>query len=105
MENALTRNNNQVDAVVASNDGTAGGAIQALEEQKLAGKVRDDHPELLRTYVVVSPEAVMPAALDLPVIRDEANAFRVAYGVRGPSAWLRSRRASRSTRCPASRCR
>jgi D-xylose transport system substrate-binding protein len=39
MENALTRNNNQVDVVVASNDGTAGGAIQALEEQKLAGKV------------------------------------------------------------------
>ena len=39
MENALTRNNNQVDAVVASNDGTAGGAIQALAEQKLAGKV------------------------------------------------------------------
>jgi D-xylose transport system substrate-binding protein len=39
MENALTRNNNQVDAVVASNDALAGGAIQALEEQKLAGKV------------------------------------------------------------------
>ena len=39
MENALTRNNNQVDAVVVSNDGTAGGAIQALAEQKLAGKV------------------------------------------------------------------
>lgn len=39
MENALTRNHNQVDAVVVSNDGTAGGAIQALAEQKLAGKV------------------------------------------------------------------
>jgi len=39
MENALTRNNNLVDAVVASNDGTAGGAIQALAEQKLAGKI------------------------------------------------------------------
>lgn len=39
MENALTRNQNQVDAVVVSNDGTAGGAIQALAEQKLAGKV------------------------------------------------------------------
>jgi D-xylose transport system substrate-binding protein len=39
MENALTRSNNQVDAVVASNDGVAGGAIQALAEQKLAGKV------------------------------------------------------------------
>ena len=39
MENALTRANNQVDAVVVSNDGTAGGAIQALGEQKLSGKV------------------------------------------------------------------
>lgn len=39
VENALTRANNQVDAVVASNDGTARGAIQALEGQGLAGKV------------------------------------------------------------------
>jgi D-xylose transport system substrate-binding protein len=30
MENALTANNNKIDAVVASNDATAGGAIQAL---------------------------------------------------------------------------
>lgn len=39
VENALTQANNQVDAVVASNDGTARGAIQALEGQGLAGKV------------------------------------------------------------------
>jgi D-xylose transport system substrate-binding protein len=39
VENALTRLDNRVDAVVASNDGLAGGAIQALAEQKLAGKV------------------------------------------------------------------
>lgn len=39
MENALTRSGNKVDAVVVSNDGTAGGAIQALGEQKLLGKV------------------------------------------------------------------
>lgn len=38
-ENALTQANNNVVAVVASNDSTAGGVIQALEEQKLAGKV------------------------------------------------------------------
>lgn len=38
-ENALTQYSNNVVAVVASNDGTAGGCIQALEEQKLAGKV------------------------------------------------------------------
>ena len=38
-ENALTQANNNVVAVVVSNDGTAGGAIQALEEQRLGGKV------------------------------------------------------------------
>jgi D-xylose transport system substrate-binding protein len=38
-ENALTQANNNVVAVVASNDSTAGGVVQALEEQKLAGKV------------------------------------------------------------------
>jgi len=39
VENALTVHDNRVDAIVVSNDGTAGGAIQALEEQRLAGKV------------------------------------------------------------------
>src|SRR5690606_12725132 len=39
MEQILTSNNNEVDAVVASNDGTAGGAIAALEAQGLAGSV------------------------------------------------------------------
>ena len=39
MENALTANNNKIDAVVASNDATAGGAIQALSAQGLSGKV------------------------------------------------------------------
>jgi D-xylose transport system substrate-binding protein len=38
-ENALTQNNNDVQAVLVSNDGTAGGVVQALEAQKLAGKV------------------------------------------------------------------
>ena len=39
MENALTAADNKIDAVIASNDGTAGGAIQALAAQGLAGKV------------------------------------------------------------------
>jgi D-xylose transport system substrate-binding protein len=39
VENALTANGNKIDAVVASNDATAGGAIQALAAQKLSGKV------------------------------------------------------------------
>ncbi len=39
MEQFLTANNNEVDAVVASNDGTAGGAIAALAAQGLDGSV------------------------------------------------------------------
>ncbi|MFZ6030897.1 MAG: substrate-binding domain-containing protein [Chloroflexota bacterium] len=39
MENALTAAGNDVDAVVASNDGTALGALQAMKAQGLAGKV------------------------------------------------------------------
>jgi D-xylose transport system substrate-binding protein len=38
-EDALARVNNEVVAVVASNDSTAGGVVQALQEQNLAGRV------------------------------------------------------------------
>ncbi len=39
MEQFLTENNNDVQAVVASNDGMAGGVVAALEAQGLAGQV------------------------------------------------------------------
>jgi D-xylose transport system substrate-binding protein len=39
VENALTANNNEIDVIVASNDSTSGGAIEALADQGLAGKV------------------------------------------------------------------
>jgi D-xylose transport system substrate-binding protein len=39
MEQALTASANRVDGVLAPNDGTAGGAIQALAAQHLAGRV------------------------------------------------------------------
>jgi len=39
MENILTSQQNNIDAVVASNDGTALGALQALRAQNLAGVV------------------------------------------------------------------
>lgn len=38
-ENVLTQFQNKIDAFIAPNDGTAGGVIQALAAQKLAGKV------------------------------------------------------------------
>lgn len=39
MENALTKSGDNIQAVVASNDGTASGALAALEKKGLAGKV------------------------------------------------------------------
>lgn len=39
MEQILTRNANKVDAVIAANDGTAGGVIAAMAAQGLAGSV------------------------------------------------------------------
>ncbi len=39
MKQALEANAGEIDAVIAANDATAGGAIQALEEAGLAGKV------------------------------------------------------------------
>ncbi|MCA1734122.1 MAG: substrate-binding domain-containing protein, partial [Acidobacteria bacterium] len=38
-EDALTRTGNNIQAIVASNDGTAGGAISALQAANLGGKV------------------------------------------------------------------
>lgn len=40
VENALTRNNNKIDAIVASNDATAGGAIQARPRRSWRARCR-----------------------------------------------------------------
>ena len=68
MEQFLTANDNKVDAVVASNDGTAGGAIAALDAQGLAGSVP------------VSGQDADKAALN-----------RVALGTQTVSVWKDSR--------------
>jgi D-xylose transport system substrate-binding protein len=39
VENALTQHKNDIQAILANNSGMAHGAVQALEEQKLTGKV------------------------------------------------------------------
>ncbi len=53
---AITANGSRIDAVLASNDGTAGGAIQALSEEGLAGKVlvtgQDAEPVALQRIAV-----------------------------------------------------
>ncbi len=70
MEQFLTANNNEVDAVVASNDGTAGGAIAALAAQGLAGAVPvsgqdGDHAALNRIALGTQTVSVWKDAREL----------------------------------------
>ncbi len=67
MEQILTANDNQVDAVVASNDGTAGGAVAALAAQGMDG-------------IPVSGQDADHAALN-----------RIAQGTQTVSVWKDSR--------------
>src|SRR5690606_14135730 len=66
----LTANNNEIDAVVASNDGTAGGVVAALEAQGLAGSVPvsgqdGDHAALNRVALGTQTVSVWKDARDL----------------------------------------
>lgn len=59
MENALTTNKNKIDAVVAANDGTGGGAIQALTAQKLSIPVSGQDAELAACQRIVEGTQTM----------------------------------------------
>ncbi|WP_372421825.1 D-xylose ABC transporter substrate-binding protein [Salinarimonas chemoclinalis] len=70
MEQILTAQNNEVDAVVASNDGTAGGAVAALTAQGLDGTVPvsgqdGDHAALNRIARGTQTVSVWKDARDL----------------------------------------
>ena len=70
MEQFLTANDNKVDAVVAANDGTAGGVVAALTAQGLAGTVpvsgQDaDHAALNRVALGTQTVSVFKDARDL----------------------------------------
>src|SRR5271155_1417786 len=70
MEQILTKNDNKVEAVVASNDGTAGGAIAALSAQGMAGAVPvsgqdGDHAALNRVALGTQTVSVWKDAREL----------------------------------------
>ena len=93
VENALTANNNKIDAIVASNDGTAGGAIQALASQKLSGKVpvsgQDADLAAVRRVLAGSQAmtvykplkliAAEAAKLSVQLVRNEKPAYNAQY--------------------------
>jgi D-xylose transport system substrate-binding protein len=74
VENALTANGNKIDAVVASNDATAGGAIQALAAQKLDGKVAvsGQDSDLAAVKRVIAGTQTMTVYKPLKLIASEA---------------------------------
>jgi D-xylose transport system substrate-binding protein len=70
MEQILTKNDNKIDAVVAANDGTAGGAIAALAAQGMAGAVPvsgqdGDHAALNRIALGTQTVSVWKDAREL----------------------------------------
>lgn len=79
VENALTSSGNKVDAVVASNDGTAGGAIQALAAQKLSGKVAvsGQDADLAAVRRVIAGSQAMTVYKPLKLIAGEAAKLAV----------------------------
>ena len=70
MEQFLTKNNNKVDAVLAENDGMAGGVVAALAAQGLAGTVPvsgqdGDHAALNRIALGTQTVSVWKDAREL----------------------------------------
>lgn len=104
MENALTANKNHINAVVASNDATAGGAIQALSAQGLAGKVaisgQDadlaaikrlmDGTQTMTVYKPISKLADEAAKIAVELGNDQqpASNAKLNNGLKEVPAWL-----------------
>ncbi|MGL6261120.1 D-xylose ABC transporter substrate-binding protein [Vibrio sp. WXL103] len=82
MENALTANHNDIDVVVASNDATAGGAVQALEAQGLAGKVliSGQDADLAAIRRIVDGTQTMTVYKPIPALATRAAEIAVELG-------------------------
>jgi len=68
MQNALTANRNRIDAVLAPNDNTAGGVIQALLQAGLAGKV----PVTGQDAEVTAAKRIIKGTQSMTVFKDPA---------------------------------
>lgn len=82
MENALTANKNNIDVVVASNDATAGGAIQALSAQGLSGKVAisGQDADLAAIKRIVNGSQTMTVYKPITKLADKAAEIAVKLG-------------------------
>lgn len=81
---AITAKGRDLDAIIASNDGTAGGAIQALIEEGLAGKVlvTGQDAELAACQRILRGTQTMTIYKPLAKLADAAAEVAVAIGKR-----------------------
>ncbi|MBV9927132.1 MAG: substrate-binding domain-containing protein [Acidobacteria bacterium] len=83
-EDALTRTKNDIQAVVASNDGTAGGAISALDTAGLTGKVlvTGQDAELIAVQRIAKGTQTMTIYKPIKPLADSAvdSAVKLARG-------------------------
>ncbi|EIM08058.1 D-xylose ABC transporter periplasmic substrate-binding protein [Planococcus antarcticus DSM 14505] len=79
MTEALAVNNNKIDAVIAANDATAGGVIQALEAQGLAGQipVAGQDAELAAAQRIVGGTQTMTVYKPIQILTEQAAALAV----------------------------
>lgn len=79
MEAALKANHNQIDAVIAANDATAGGVIQALAAQRLAGKipVAGQDAELAGVQRIVQGTQIMTVYKPIKALTEKAAELAV----------------------------
>lgn len=92
MENILTAQNNQVDAVVASNDGTALGALQAMKAQGLAGQVpiSGQDATLAGAQSIVAGELTMTVFKDIRKLSPIAMDLAIQFAEGGQPSGLES---------------
>ncbi len=79
MDAALKANHNQIDAVIAANDATAGGVIQALAAKGLAGKipVAGQDAELAGVQRIVQGTQIMTVYKPIKALTQEAAELAV----------------------------
>lgn len=84
MNAAVSKNGTDIQGVLASNDGTAGGAIQVLKEEKMAGKVivTGQDADLIAVQRIISGQQHMTVYKPIKNIASKAAdlAFKMAKG-------------------------
>ena len=78
-ENLLTKYKNDIQAILANNSGMASGAVQALEQQKLAGKV-----------FVAGADADLAAIRNIVAGKQQFEVLKALQPLADKSAWLAS---------------